>query len=448
MRLKILFSASIIFAILILLFCSQTFATKSWLSGMGDLSIVIEDESNMINLWDFAQNPAGLLSDERGSVLRADFSWDAYNVTDWRCGKYPHFYKCEVEGDVRQVPTFMVFRREGDFALALESDYFLRQTDFKETRSKLTRPKVFLIFSKSLGLSTAVGADFGYTEYSSELRFRETHSTVRFKTSYFRARIGAERELSPGVNLAALLGYDSMDSDEAYYTSNFHTFWVSLQSIVQIEQKLKLGLETVFNLRRADYWSSPQGNESYYFTRLRLRGVYDLTTSLQLGVFFFHNELFSDSHYPLEAFLWPVSPDAFAVEHLGFGCSYKFHRNLLAGLEYHFRNSSEPDGNRPDWGALHESLNFGVEGKLSEVVSLRGGYIRTGSTRNPVVGSPGWAITRENAFTLGFGYRRPEWNLTFDLSYRYAFRKLRQWHIGWDVESGSHVFALSLKKVL
>jgi hypothetical protein len=423
-------------------------ATRSRLMGMGDLSTVIEDESNIINLWDFAGNPAGLLADERGSILRADFSWDAYNVTPWPCGKYPHFYKCEIEGDLRQVPTSMIFRREGNFALALEGDYLLRQTDFKETRNKLTRPEIFLIFSKSLGLSTAVCADFGYAEYSSELRSRETHSAVRLKTSYFRARVGAERELSPGVNLAALLGYESMDSDKAYYTSNFHTFWASLQCIVQVEQKLKLGSETVFNLRRADYWSSPQGNESYYFARLRLRGIYDLTTSLRLGVFFFHNELFSESPYPVEAFLWPVSPDAFAVEHLGFGCSYKFYRNLLVGLEFHFRNSSEPDGNRPDRGSLHETLNFGVEGKPSEAVSLRGGYIRTGSNRNPVVGWTGSVVTRENAFTLGLGYQRSEWNLVFDLSYRYAFRKFRELYVGWDIESGSHGFWLSLKKVL
>ena len=37
---------------------------------MGELSIVIEDESNMINLWDFAHNPAGFLADEKRSVIR------------------------------------------------------------------------------------------------------------------------------------------------------------------------------------------------------------------------------------------------------------------------------------------------------------------------------------------------------------------------------------------
>jgi hypothetical protein len=64
---------ALIFFIAFLFLCSQTLATKSRLLGMGDLSIVIEDESNMINLWDFAHNPSGLLGDESGSVIRGDF---------------------------------------------------------------------------------------------------------------------------------------------------------------------------------------------------------------------------------------------------------------------------------------------------------------------------------------------------------------------------------------
>ncbi|MCK4427098.1 MAG: hypothetical protein KAW16_01290 [candidate division Zixibacteria bacterium] len=64
MRQKILIFASIFSFTSLLLLCSLSFATQSRLSGMGELSIVIEDESNMINLWDFVHNPAGFLADE------------------------------------------------------------------------------------------------------------------------------------------------------------------------------------------------------------------------------------------------------------------------------------------------------------------------------------------------------------------------------------------------
>jgi hypothetical protein len=41
-------------------------ATQSRLSAMGDLSIVVEDESNKIDLWDFTGNPEAFLENEKG----------------------------------------------------------------------------------------------------------------------------------------------------------------------------------------------------------------------------------------------------------------------------------------------------------------------------------------------------------------------------------------------
>lgn len=66
---RIALSFSVILLFLLLFFCTSAYSTKSRLSGMGDLSIVIEDESNLINLSDFTGNPAGLLEDEKGSVM-------------------------------------------------------------------------------------------------------------------------------------------------------------------------------------------------------------------------------------------------------------------------------------------------------------------------------------------------------------------------------------------
>jgi hypothetical protein len=51
----------IFFLSILLSFCTldQINATKSRLLGMGDLSIVIEDESNIINLWHLSGNRLG-----------------------------------------------------------------------------------------------------------------------------------------------------------------------------------------------------------------------------------------------------------------------------------------------------------------------------------------------------------------------------------------------------
>ncbi len=50
MRQKTLVFGSILSVISLLFLCTISLATKSRLSGMGDLSIIIEDESNVINL--------------------------------------------------------------------------------------------------------------------------------------------------------------------------------------------------------------------------------------------------------------------------------------------------------------------------------------------------------------------------------------------------------------
>jgi hypothetical protein len=87
-----------------------------------------------------------------------------------------------------------------------------------------------------------------------------------------------------------------------------------------------------------------------------------------------------------------------------------------------------------------------MEGKVAEDFFLRGGYIRTETNQNPNLDKQ--RDTWENALTLGFGYEPHQWNLVFEFSYRYAFKKFKQWYSEWDVESGRHVFSVSLKKVL
>lgn len=67
---------------------SPASATQSRLSAMGDLSIVIEDESNQIDLWDLAGNPGAFLDHEQGSVIRGDFIWDTYQIKG-----IPYFYR-------------------------------------------------------------------------------------------------------------------------------------------------------------------------------------------------------------------------------------------------------------------------------------------------------------------------------------------------------------------
>ncbi|MEW6684889.1 MAG: hypothetical protein AB1393_01605 [Candidatus Edwardsbacteria bacterium] len=54
---------------------SQSFATEVRFLGMGHLSLVVEDETNQINLYRFGDNVAGALKDEETSTASGDFSF-------------------------------------------------------------------------------------------------------------------------------------------------------------------------------------------------------------------------------------------------------------------------------------------------------------------------------------------------------------------------------------
>lgn len=57
-------------------------ATEVRLMGMGELRLVVEDEANMINLYDFGGNVAGLYLDEPLSALNGGFSFGTMSVSD------------------------------------------------------------------------------------------------------------------------------------------------------------------------------------------------------------------------------------------------------------------------------------------------------------------------------------------------------------------------------
>jgi opacity protein-like surface antigen len=449
MRRKDFVPALIFFATLLLL-CSQTLATKSRLMGMGDLSIVIEDESNMINLWDFCGNPAGFLADEKGSVIRTDVSRERYKIKDLRYpGTEPGTYsKYQDDGDVLRGNVLLSFRRNGNFALGLGGDYFYRESVSKFRKSEYEYPDIFVVFSKGLSSLTCVGADIKYVEYTAETNYKETETNNRSEIKYFRTQLGLETELTPAVALATLLGYDRGDTEPYFRSSDYHTYWVSLQSIVEIESKLKLGVETSLRVRLIDLRLDNPGWENHYSTSLRLRAIYDLNHRLNLGVFYSDNELFSDRYYPIEIRAWPFSPYGFAASQVGFGASYKLAESSLVGIEYSFSTTSEPDGNYPDPGFMRSSLHLGVEAKLTPAWFVRGGYVGIETDVNPPAYSGTQVKSWENALTLGTGYQPQGWNLIVEMSYRYTFTRFEEYYRDWDVKSYRNVLSVSFKMAL
>jgi hypothetical protein len=359
--------------------------------------------------------------------------------------------KYNADGDIFNNWVSLGFRKKRDLALGVEGNYFRHQIDSKYQKNENTSPKILLVFTKRLDPLTSFGSSLRYFEDKWELRDKTYSSKNRKKVKDFQAEIGVERKLSSEVTLGAILGYDSFKPSKepeekiSSYVSDSYGIWLSGQTCVEIAKKLKLGLEINFRFKRAEF-ETPYYyyvRENYYYSSLRFRGIYDLTTKLKVGLFYFDNELFAGFYDPIDVLFSPWSLE-FNGRHFGGGCSYQFNKNILAGVEYHLRDSSEPEENNHIWGYKSSSLNLGVEGKLSEVCSIRGGFIRTEMSMNPNYSKR--RETWENTLTSGFGYQPYVGNFVLEFSYRYAFKKFKRFLSEKDIKSDGHIFSLSLKK--
>lgn len=79
---KILLLLMTLSGITALLAAGSAFSSQTRLFSMGDLTLIMEDEDNQINLWDFGQNPAWVVMDQRASWGRGGTS------LDWENGSY------------------------------------------------------------------------------------------------------------------------------------------------------------------------------------------------------------------------------------------------------------------------------------------------------------------------------------------------------------------------
>ena len=432
---------------------------------MGDLSIVIEDESNMINLWDFAHNPAAFLFDEKGSVIRGDFIWDTYQMDSlpYYRAYYPlPIFKFKANGDFLDNWISLTFRKDGNFALGLGGEYFFRQTNSEWDDHELRYPDVLLVFSKSVSPQTCFGANLRYVYYDFEFSRVKHYGTVELlqqnqeTVKGFRTEVGMTRKLDDWTVLGATLGYERLrmiwDYLEYWYHSGppdlsyfpcgkniSHIGWLSGQAVVEIVRKIRLGMEGTFQLSDLQRYEEKEARLC-----LRLRGIYDPLPQLRLGVFFSDGYSFTEYRDPIYSYFSSIRDDIFTKD-LGGGFALKFSKRVLAGVEYHYRDYPQPSYQGYPWDLKTHSVNLGVEGKLSEALFLRGGYINsTFVPKSDYDQTDSW----ENILTLGLGLGPLESNLIFEFSCRYALKKYKDWYGNWDVESETRALSFSFKKVL
>ncbi len=447
MRKRILFSLFVLIPFLFIVLSSLAVATKSRLMGMGDLSIVIEDESNMINLWDFGRNPAAFLEDEKASVIRGDMYRERYSIEDLFClyDECGSRSRCRAVGDVLRSLVSIDMRKEDDFAFGIQGTHFVESREFQHKESELEHPGISLVFSKSLNRLTSVGIDLTYAEYAPDERYTQTGYHISPKMKYYQIEFGVKRKLTTGVELGGLLGHHKVDKDPNLARSDFSAYWLCLQSAIDVKQKLRLGIETALELRREDLPYTQGKEDSYYCNHLILRGIYDLTERLCFGIFYHHNQEITSFAYPLEWEIWPVSSYRPAATHWGAGCSYRLNSKAIAGLEYHFIDNSEFYRYYPYRGYMHWSYNSGLEIQVLRDLSLRAGYIGCGTNSNPGSSRSVQDVTWQNSLTLGIGYHSHRSNWILEIAYRYDSKTFEEWYGHGDVHAKTHAVSASFR---
>jgi hypothetical protein len=429
---------------------------------MGDLSIVIEDESNMINLWDFGHNPAAFLYDEKASVLRADFVWEAHQIDSlpfydhllhyYHGAPYLPRFKFQANGDLYSSWGSMSLRREGDFAASMGGDYLFRQTDSEHDRNQIDRPNFQMVISKSINSRTSCGvslrylrSDFEYTRVE-DYWTREMIHWTKESIEDVQAEVGVRSRFSPGFILGATAGYKRVEMTGDYYGVHFNTLstsrivWVSGQSVVEVEGKIKLATE--WTLKLLNNIGMSEGNKQRYC--LRVRALYRPFSWLRLGVRFSDGDSHIECRDPVYSYYSSIR-DLTSTRGLGSGFALRLSERILTGIEYHYTDYPEPRYNiyYPSNLRTH-SIHAGVETQLSEALFFRAGYINSS-----VVWKPNRLELRnswENSLTLGLGFEPLESDLIFELSYRYILEKYKDWFYNWDVASRTRIFSVSIKK--
>jgi opacity protein-like surface antigen len=422
---------------------------------MGDLSIVIEDESNMINLWDFAHNPAAFLYDEKGSVLRGDFVWEAHQIDSLPFYEHLVYYyqdviylppfKFQADGDLYDTWGFISSRREGDLAVGLGGDYLLRQTDSERDKNRIERPDFEVVVSKSINSRTSCGAGMKYLSCDFEYT-RAEDSWTREGIEDVQAEVGVRSRFSPGFILGATAGYKRVETTGYYYGVHFNTsptsriVWVSGQSVMEVVGKIKLATE--WTVQILNNKGRSEGNKRRYC--LGLRALYRPFSRLRLGLYFSDGDSHIETHDPVYSYYSTIR-DWTSTRELGGGFALRLGKDVLTGIEYHYSDYPQPRYNVYYPGNLRtHSIHAGLETQPSEALFFRAGYINSTVVwkPNPLERRNGW----ETALTLGLGFEPLESGLIFELSYRYILEKHKDCFYNWDVESRTRIFSLSVKK--
>ncbi len=445
-------------------------ATPVRLLGMGDLSLVVEDESNMINLHDFGGNVAGLCLDEDRSALEGVFSYSTRELVDTNGVLEPELniwgdpFPSEIVGLVDHMPPLFLIRetpvsfspsggsfihRTSRMAVEARGSYSQCSSDSVGYLRNTNTPFGSVRINRLLGRTFSLGLLGGYTgpKQSDSQGDHESSITNLHGGLGVGMRIGRMAVLGGNLN-SNRLGIER-EYLECHTTTTFEgrSLGGGLQGILHIPAVLKLGinsgygkLSTVGETNR-DGSVADIGNTEQVDSRSKTRF---LTTIPSLPV-----QLAASAGYGMTSAIFEPSLGGLPLSRtdttyteipLGIGTVYS-RSGFILGAEFHYCAAKVRD-NEDDWVIRSRRMggNLGAELSPGEAVSLRGGW---------AVGLEDPDLEDENdgllthRLTGGLGLTLPGRLLKWDLAYNHVVSYPKA--DSAELKRTGNLFALAIK---
>lgn len=406
---------------------SPTQASDLRVAAMGQLWLVLNDDDNQINLYDFGRNPAWLIIDQQQTWLRPGFI-----ITDSR-GDFKRFYDPQRRHDI--LATFegvkIMDPQQAFRGAANYHDYTLEQVTGAINRNPYEEHPFRLVDSSIADIhywGPAVSAQYSrqaiqkklflgaLLNYSIETGLKDQFPQPR--TIYRSAGSGAgiAYRWSNRLVVGATLNYThtqefieclppSANETRTIYIKQFRNENLSVDHVGSLEQFLTtqvsgFGLQGYF--QPLDFWES---GFAFNYQRQRLDVAESLTQPQKNGLwklfglelhwknrFQFpalpircalsvdYNEIADCASNPANTVIW--GDDWLRENRIGVGLAYEPEkRPLILGIEYYH---SQADKSKKDYGRdpiiargqiERNELRMGAELKVLESVKLRMGYL-------------------------------------------------------------------------
>jgi hypothetical protein len=379
--------------ILILFMIASGAATPVRIIGMGTIDLVIEDESNRINLYDFGGNVAGLYSDERGSSAEGFISYGHVSSSDSNGPREPEVTRwggfLPMDGGI-SVNTFTAFggvpagglftyRSPQGYAAVAKAMYSSTSSHYEnlDRTDDATAPLFGIAFSRNFGTF-----DAGATGEYSGLTITNGRDDSEINASMKTLNGGFAAELSPlfTVGISGGLGFPA--ADLAISSTDFdlsgNSFSGGIQAIAKVPGLAKLGARLGFlNANLGAEASS--GNVTLDLGELDFTDV-DFEARALVGSMLFPlraGAIFSYEtfHPEFEGDITSLLDIDMRITTMDFGIGLGYVLPLITpGFQYNLSNEHAADDlNDNEVDASGWDLRFGGESRFG-FLTLRGGF--------------------------------------------------------------------------